>query len=73
MNIGVYKTDVGDKSEANVIKESINREFPDCDVHFDLDDCDNVLRIESGDGKVSEEVIGRILKKFDRQMDPLPM
>lgn len=58
--IEVYKTNVNKLSSARAILEEIRNTHPNSDPSFDLEDCDNVLRIEdkSGvDGSIIEEII----------------
>jgi hypothetical protein len=70
--VGVYKTDVTDKTEAGTIANVINRQLPESEVSFDLDDCDKVLRIERFNGEIDEKQIRNILEKFGRHIEPLP-
>ena len=70
--IGVYKTDVEDQSEANTILDEIRRTLPDSDPSFDLDDCDNVLRIEYKSAGKSEEKLTFIFKCLGYHFEPLP-
>ncbi|MTI86947.1 MAG: hypothetical protein FH748_03145 [Balneolaceae bacterium] len=44
--VKVYKTDVVESSQAAQVKDELLREFPGSTISFDLEDCDNVLRIE---------------------------
>lgn len=47
--VEVFKTDVNNKILAKKVIDMLYREFPDCRINFDLDDCDKVLRIEGED------------------------
>lgn len=67
----VYKTDVADKSEAKMIIQAIHRHFPKSDVSFDLEDCDNVLRVESRNGKIDERKIIRLVEDQGFQLHTL--
>ncbi|MEO7315520.1 MAG: hypothetical protein ABIW47_10055 [Ginsengibacter sp.] len=44
--VEVFKTNVADKSLAEMVVEILYRELPECRINFDLDDCDRILRIE---------------------------
>lgn len=67
----VYKTDVDDKSKAQTIIQTIRRHFPESDVSFDLEDCDNILRVESRNGKIDEGKIKRLVEDRGFQLHPL--
>lgn len=44
--IEVFKTNVMELQQAGLLKSELRRHFPELDIHFDLQDCDKVLRIE---------------------------
>lgn len=69
--IGVYKTDVENWSTAKSILTAIRRQFRNYDVSFDLEDCDNVLRVESRNGPADETAVNKILQKYGCQMEKL--
>jgi hypothetical protein len=69
----IYKTTVQNRDEADSITELILNEIPSCDISFDLDDCDHVLRIESKNGKIDEHVIYRIFRKQNHNLEVLPI
>lgn len=72
LSIAVYKTTVESRSVAESITYSIQRQFPDYDVSFDLEDCDKVLRVENGNGSVDGKEIQTILKSYGYRMETLP-
>lgn len=45
--VEIFKTNITQTSVANDVVESLLRVFPECKINFDLQDCDNILRIES--------------------------
>ncbi len=45
-NVLVFKTNVFTEEESKMIVYIILDQFPTHKVNFDLDDCDNILRIE---------------------------
>jgi hypothetical protein len=47
--IEVFKTNVYAKSNSQKIIELLYEHFPGCKINFDLDDCDNILRIEGSE------------------------
>lgn len=71
--IGVYKTTVQKKGTASEISEEIRRTIPACDVSFDLEDCDNVLRIEIHHSAIDENIIKKILRKHGHLLETLPV
>lgn len=70
-NIGVYKTDVKDRTEAQRIIDSIHRHFPESEASIDLEDSDKVLRVESFDGKIPKTEIQMILETFGYHIETL--
>ncbi len=55
--IEIFKTNVANASEANEIRSKINESYPQSSVHFDLSDCDRVLRIEALSDLNNDEII----------------
>lgn len=53
--VEIFRTNVEDHQMANKIIAHFNHYYPDYRVNFDLDDCDNVLRIECSN---SIDVVG---------------
>ena len=45
--IEVFKTSVMSRDEAERIMEILEKKLPGAKINFDLDDCDNILRVES--------------------------
>jgi hypothetical protein len=75
--IEVFKTNVTDPSHACKLVDVIQERFPVYKANFDLDDCDNILRIESGTGTVTASLIIDVLKEsgYDAEilMDEIPV
>ncbi len=46
--VEVFKTNVDDAEEAELIINHLQHLFPEGIINFDLSDCDRILRIESG-------------------------
>lgn len=55
--VEVFKTNVSEKAIADLLRQSLEREFPACKINFDLHDCDRVLRLE-GSGICTRTVAG---------------
>lgn len=68
--IEVYKTNVEEISRARMILDEIRKSHPDCDPSFDLEDCDNVLRIEDTSG-VNRSIIEEIIQNHGFYLDSL--
>lgn len=43
--VEVFRTTVGTPAQAHVLRARLQQLFPACRITFDLEDCDNVLRI----------------------------
>jgi hypothetical protein len=52
MQIEVFKTNVETKENAEMVVHLIKTKLPDGKVNFDLEDCDNILRIEAKEVQV---------------------
>jgi hypothetical protein len=63
--IEVFKTNVEDGEQAKEILGTIHRHFNDYRANFDLQDCDNILRIESKNGYVESNRIIYLLKEHN--------
>ena len=46
--VEIFKTNVEINTDAKAIVSILQRQFPDCKINFDLEDCDRILRIEGG-------------------------
>ncbi|RXK86890.1 hypothetical protein [Filimonas effusa] len=44
--IGVFKTNIMEKEQAQRVKESLLNDFKELAINIDLEDCDKVLRLE---------------------------
>jgi hypothetical protein len=74
MYIHVYKTDVESREDEARITAVLTDEFtePDYEISFDLEDCDNVFRIESLNGKIDEDKIFKIFKRNGFSLEKMP-
>lgn len=70
-NIKVYKTSITERLEANSIRQEILKRFEYYEINFDLEDCDNVLRVESLNGPVDESVLKHIFENHGQNIEPL--
>lgn len=70
--VKVFKTNVDEPSKAKSILNAIRENLPGSDPSFDLEDCDNVLRVECYTGKFKEQDIQAILANYGHSMEILP-
>lgn len=52
--IAVFKTSVTDFSTADEIISMLSNHFPGCKINFDLQDCDNILRVKGNNVSVAQ-------------------
>lgn len=68
--IEVFRTDVTDRADADMLTARLHEMLSDHRIHFDLDDCDHILRVEAGTLK-TERVI-TLLETFGFRAEILP-
>lgn len=59
MKIEIFRTDVNDVYRADELIQLLRIHLPDCQINFDLEDCDKILRIK---GEFEQEKISQVLK-----------
>lgn len=47
--VEVFKTTVNNKRESQKIVKTLEIKLPDARINFDMEDCDNILRIEANE------------------------
>lgn len=62
--VEVFKTDVKNQNQADFLIREIQNKFSTCEVNFDLDDCDKVLRVESRKGEIPSPSIISLLNGY---------
>jgi hypothetical protein len=70
--IEVFKTNVQTKHQASMLVASIQKSFVDYQANFDLDDCDNILRVQCDDGDVCATLVIDLLDRFGFDAQVLP-
>ena len=70
--VEVFRTNVTIESDASAITGKIREYFPEYIINFDLQDCDHVLRIESGESVLHSETILGIVRAMGFEVDFLP-
>jgi len=66
--VEVFKTNIETNEEAVQIRNLLLELFPNCQINFDLDDCDRVLRIE---GTVSSAEVVELVKEHSYRCEVL--
>lgn len=70
--VEVFKTNVSDKSQADLIRDRIHLYYPGILVNFDLDDCDKILRVKSPGVEIDLPVIINLLEGHGYWAELLP-
>ncbi len=70
--IEVFKTSITNYSEACVVLNHIHDAFDGYKANFDLEDCDNILRIQSSTGAIHCTTLIKFLKKLGCDAEMLP-
>lgn len=62
--VEIFKTNVESRNESERIVQTLKKKFPSPKINFDLNDCDNILRVE-GNNVSTEEIIREMnLKQY---------
>ena len=69
--IEVFKTNVENQAQAMMLIDHIHRRFADFKANFDLQDCDNILRIKST-SVIEPTCLIDFLKNFGFHAEVLP-
>lgn len=76
MTVEVFKTNVADPERAKWLVDQIERNFINCKVNFDLDDCDRILRVvfegKSQADPIVNELLIDLLKTVGYEAEVLP-
>lgn len=70
--VEVFKTNVRYPEEADLLIALIHQAFSDYTANFDLDDCDNILRVVSKTGSIQSTALITLLKDFGFEAEVLP-
>ena len=71
MKVEVFKTNVDDPDLAKRLVDQIERNFINCRVNFDLDDCDRILRV-AFTGNIQYELLIDLLQRVGCDAELLP-
>jgi hypothetical protein len=67
-----YKTNVTELTQANKIMSVLLEHFPNYTIHFDLEDCDNVLCIKNDIESIDNKNICNIVESLGHSIEVLP-
>ena len=70
--VEVYSTNVKDHRQADFLLHQLGKVFPAYEINFDLQDCDNILRVESGSGTIEVLQVIALLNDFGFTAQVLP-
>jgi len=70
--VEVYSTNVQDQKQVEFILSQFGRIFPAYEINFDLEDCDNILRVESASESIDVFKIVSLLNDFGFTAEVLP-
>ena len=62
--VEVFKTNVEDSSHADLLIEQIHKSYTHYTANFDLEDCDNILRVESKVLEIEPSALINVLNEF---------
>lgn len=71
MMVEVFRTNVADPERAKWLVDQIERNFTNCKVNFDLDDCDRVLRVVFEE-RIQSDLLIDLLKNAGCMAEVLP-
>ncbi|MBZ9729679.1 hypothetical protein LB467_08255 [Salegentibacter sp. JZCK2] len=70
--VKVFKTNITDKKLAKEFLKSIHLNFRSYKANFDLEDCDNILRIESFSSEICNDCIINLITEKGYYAEELP-
>lgn len=70
--IEVFRTDVDDRDQADLLISQIHETLQYCRANFDLDDCDRILRVKGITGEGDVYRIISLMRHFGCQAEILP-
>ena len=62
--VEVFKTNVKETTQANMLLHLIHSTFRNYKANFDLEDCDNILRVEYMNGAVEANCLIELLNDY---------
>ena len=62
--VEVFKTNVEDQEMADKLIDQLHKAFIGYTANFDLQDCDNILRVKSVSGHIESTSIIKLLRQY---------
>lgn len=69
--IEVFCTNITCKNQAALILQKLSETFSNCHFNFDLEDCDNILRVESKNRTINVDSIVNMVRDSGYQISVL--
>lgn len=70
--VEVFKTNVTDPLEAEMLIDLMHQHFRDYSANFDLEDCDRILRVASQERSIDPASLIRFMEKYGYRIEALP-
>lgn len=70
--VEVYSTNVENQKQADFLLQQMGKAFPAYKINFDLEDCDNILRVEFPLGTIEVFQIIKLLRDLSFKAQVLP-
>lgn len=70
--VEVFRTSVTTIEKAEFLLGKLQKEFPYCEINFDLEDCDNILRVASMESTIDTVPIIKLVKAYQEDIQILP-
>ncbi len=70
--VEVYRTNIENKKQAKLAIKNLRQNFPHFKINFDLEDCDNILRVESSKSKVDNNLVIQFIENLGFFIEVLP-
>lgn len=69
--IEVFKTNITKQKQSKTVIKRLHQKLPDLKINFDLEDCDNILRVENPSGKIDNKLIFELVSNIGFYIEPL--
>lgn len=70
--VEVFRTNIDDKLEAGHLLKKLQKTFPGYKINFNLEDCDNILRMETKNGIINATPVIDLVKNHGFEIEVLP-
>lgn len=70
--VEVFKTNVTEQDHAVILLDHIHQTFRGYKANFDLEDCDNILRVASSQEFIRANCLINLLSRFGYEAEVLP-